>query len=481
MPRPFEVARGARAGRAGLATLALSVFPGLVSGLVLGLVALAAPRPARANGAFPESYQIVLPADRPRQIVLATNFGLILSDDDGATWTWTCERDVTAMGSLYGVAPAPLDRFFSMSTIVGLAYSDDDSCTWATSGGSLATILASDYFVDPTNALRVYAIGKPASDDTAPAQVVASDDGGKTFGAALFTAPAGLTFSGIESARSDPRTIYLATYTTGNHPRLRKSIDGGATWTELDVEPTLGTFTFRIIAVDPNDASVLTVRVIETTGESLAISRDGGVTFTKMFTIAGQLKAYARLDSGTIVVAGLLAVDGVGYRSTDDGKTFTSWTPLTESDAGVPDVSADGGASRPPHLLALAARGGKLYAAAKNFTDDWALGVSTDEGVTFERIARYRDVGSIRPCAQAVCLDSCKMQAAAQVWPDAVCGGGRRHAAAAPKKPAGDASSGRVGGHAGIGPPNGPRSPRRAVRRARAPTVNRLDRPGSAV
>jgi MYXO-CTERM domain-containing protein len=391
----------------------------VVLGIVLGIVM--APRSAHANGAFPESYQLVLPANRPRQIVLATNFGLIISDDDGATWTWTCEQKPTVMGALYGVSAPPLDRFFSLSTLVGLAYSDDDSCTWTSSGGSLDTALATDYFPDPTNPMRVYALGAPPNDDTVPPKVFPSDDGGKTFGAALFTAPTGMTLSGLESARSEPQTLYLATFTTGFHPKLQRSKDGGTTWTELDVEPSLGTNNFRIIAVDPNDATVLTVRVIETTGESVAISRDGGSTFTKVAHIAGQLTAYVRLDSATILVAGALAIDGVGFRSTDGGLTFTDWTPRTTSDGGAPDLSEDGGAQRPPHLRALAARGGKLYAAAKNFSDDWAVGVSTDEGVTFRRLARYDQVASIRACVRALCEQSCEFQAGAQIWPPDTC------------------------------------------------------------
>jgi hypothetical protein len=413
MSRPLAIAPSFVVSSIRLAKLVVSTL-----GLIL---VMAAPRGARANGAFPESYQLVLPADRPRQVILATNFGLIISDDDGATWTWTCEQKATVMGALYGVSAAPLDRLFSLSTLVGLSYSDDDSCSWTASSGALDTVLASDYFADPTNPLRVYALGRPPNDDTVPPKLFDSDDGGKTFGTTLFTAPAGATLSGIESARSDPSTLYLATFTTGFHPTLQRSKDGGTTWTPLDVEPSLGANNFRIIAVDPNDAQVLTVRVIETTGESVAISRDGGVTFTKVAHVAGQLTAYVRLDSGTILIAGALAIDGVGFRSTDGGLTFTDWTPRTTSDGGVPDLSEDGGAPRPPHLRALAARGGKLYGAAKNFSDDWAVGVSMDEGVTFQRLARYDEVASIRACVQTLCVDSCDSQAGAQIWPPITC------------------------------------------------------------
>jgi MYXO-CTERM domain-containing protein len=429
----------------------------LRSGVVLPLVFLSvilsgplAPRAARANGAFPESLQLVLPVDRPGQIVLATNFGLIISDDDGATWNWTCEQKATVMGSLYSVSAPPLDRFFSMSTIVGLAYSDDDSCTWTPSGGSLDTALASDYFPDPTNPMRVFAMGSNPNDDTIPPKLFSSDDGGKTFGDAIFTAPMGVSLSGVENARSDPKTIYLATFASvtggGFHPTLQRSSDGGVTWTPIDVEPSLGPNNFRIVAVDPSDAQVITLRVFEPTGESLAVSRDGGMTFAKVASLQGQFTAYVRLDSGTILVAGALAVDGVGFRSTDGGMTFTDWTPRTLGDGGVPEVAADGGAPRPPHLRALAARGSKLYAGAKNFSDDWAVGLSTDEGVTFTKLTRYDQVSAIRACAVSACENSCESQAAAQLWPVTLC-----HPAAPPKKGCGCAVSDARGATWGVG------------------------------
>jgi hypothetical protein len=439
MPRPFEVARGAPLGRVARFVLATS----------LALIALSAPGAALGNGAFPESYQIVLPADHPQQVILATNFGLIISDDEGATWTWTCEQSATTNGMLYGVSGSPLDRLYSASQDVGLAWSDDSSCTWTSAAGSLKTILATDYFSDPTNSMRVYALGKLGADDTSAPRVVASDDGGETFGAPLYTAPAQTapaTFSlqGVESARSDPKTIYLAAYQSVQstfHPKLERSIDGGQTWTEIDVEPSLGGNGFRIIAVDPADANALTVRVIEPLGESLAISHDGGMTFQKKFMVAGQLTSYARLDSGTIVVAGALATDGVGYRSTDGGATFVDWTPAVTDAAGVPDLGPDGGAPRPPHMRALAARGGKLYVAAKNFSDGWAIGVSTDDGATIARLAKYDQVSAIRPCAQAVCASNCLKQAGMDIWPASVCG------------TSGTGGTGGAGGTGGMTPP----------------------------
>ena len=416
----------------------------------MGLAA-PAPRPARANGAFPESYQLVLPADRPRQIVLATNFGLIISDDGAATWTWTCERDATAMGSALrrGGAAAARPLLLDVDArgprllgrpLVHLGHVGRQPST---------TVLANDYFPDPTNPMRVYALGaKPASDDDGPAA-------GHRVGRRRHDLrrrrssrrPRGSRSRACERARSARRTLYVSTYSIkGFHPTLQRSTDGGAHWTPIDVEPSIGANSFRIIAVDPGDARILTVRVIGTTGESLAISRDGGMTFTKVVDVAGQLTGYVRLDSGTILVSGALATEGVGFRSTDGGLTFAPWTPVTTDGAGVPDVSSDGGVQRPPHLRALAARGGKLYAAAKNFSDDWAVGVSTDEGPHHSSgSTRYRPTSNRSvACAQAVCLAAARRRRPLRIWPL----GGLRGATVTP------AAAREAGCGCGIGPPS---------------------------
>ncbi|HVZ75178.1 MAG TPA: sialidase family protein [Polyangia bacterium] len=369
-------------------------------------------RLARANGAFPESFQLMAPADRPNQLILATNFGVILSDDAGATWTWTCERkDTTDQGYLYTVGPAPADRLFSVSPSAGLAYSNDESCTWARAGGTLDPIVASDVWPDPTDATKVYAIAAK-NDGSEPPSIYMSTDGGLTFGAPIYTAPADGILQGIESARSDPMTIYGAMYRNEKTdasetvvvPEILRSVDGGATWMTIDVSASLGNNFFYIVAVDPKDATTLTARVIEAGVERLAISHDGGQTFEAAASLPnGTFTAYAHLASGTILAAGFVVADAKGFRSTDGGKTFVDW-PV-------------------PHLRALAERDGKLWAAAKNFTDGWAIGVSTDEGVTFQPVAGYSDVKAIRACAQAVCETSCVRQAGTGVWNVAICDG----------------------------------------------------------
>jgi MYXO-CTERM domain-containing protein len=379
---------------------------------------------ARANNGIPGSLGILLPLDRPRQIGLATTFGLILSDDGGQSWVWTCEQAPTSMANVYTVGAPPADRLYALSPVTGLAFSDDESCGWQGAGGALAGQTVSDFFADPSNPNRVLASASPPSDGgaAAPASVYASSDGGATFDPKpIYVSPAGASIVGIEIAGSDSQVVYL-TYvtatTTGYHPMLVRSSDGGMHWTETDLVGPLGAAIVRILAVDSADSDLLYLRVIGATSETLAVTRDGGMTFATPLTIAdGVLSAFARLASGTVLVGALVKLPGggggtmgAGYRSTDGGMTFLPWTLNPQ-----------------PHLVGLGERvvAGRstLYLSGKNYSDGWALATSTDEGLTVTAVMSYDQVAGIRPCVQQLCLDTCKYEETQAIWDTSVCAG----------------------------------------------------------
>ena len=83
----------------------------------------ATPGRAVADGAFPDSMQLLVPGDHPHRIILATNFGLLISENDGATWEWSCEARDNDVAILYQRAAAPSDRIFSVLAINGMVYS----------------------------------------------------------------------------------------------------------------------------------------------------------------------------------------------------------------------------------------------------------------------------------------------------------------------------------------------------------------------
>ena len=397
-------------------------------------VILLAPGRARADGGIPQATGILLPVDRPAEVVLATTFGLLLSEDAGGSWLWTCEQTATVMGYQYGVGPAPRDRLYALSPTEGLSVSDDGSCSWQRAGGALAAAAASDYFVDRSDADRVLAVaaGRDADGGVLPQSVYLSTDGGTTFGAApLYTAPAMTNVVGVEIAASDPSVVYVAMYGYGNgpalHPALVRSADGGATWTPRDVEADLGPHELRILAVDPDDPNLVYLRVIAAGQESLVVTRDGGATFSTPLQVSnGTLSAFARLASGTVLVGALVSLPGggggqagAGYRSTDAGATFRPWTLCPQ-----------------PHILGLGERGGLLYLAARESSDGWALATSTDEGATVTPLSTYEEVRGVKACQPSPdCQTACVQVGAQGIWTNDVCTGALLDGGAVPAPP----------------------------------------------
>lgn len=366
---------------------------------------IGAARPARADGAFPDSLQILLPADRPDVIGLATNFGVILSEDAGRTWQWVCEGEELQYATLFQVGPPPLNRFFAAS-IHGIVSSDDLACTWKVAGGLFAGSVGRDVFPDPSDPDHVLAIALPIEGQA----VFESSNGGLTFDRVVHQAGPQETVVGVEVAASDPRTLYVVGYLgQGVRPQLLRTYDGEATWETVDLQPVLGSSFVRIIAVDQRNPRRIFLRNQAAAYEELVISDDGGTTLVRPVRVMGQLGGFAVLPSGTIVVGGVANLGttktGAAFRSRDGGLTFELWPSQ-------------------PRVRALAQRGGMLFVAGDNYNDGFALAVSTDEGTTLTPILRYEDVSAVKACVHGACGTACDYQASIGLWPASVCDAG---------------------------------------------------------
>lgn len=391
---------------------------------------------ARGDGAFPAGQGVLVPADRPEEILLVTNFGVVLSDDAGATWTWSCEQDANALGMLYQLGPEPLRRLFAVAN-QEVVYSDDQTCSWQVAGGLLLGQAVNDVFPDPTNAERVVAIGVANN----VGSVFESQDGGATFGAVLYQASAGEVIESVEISRSNPSIVYVSLIDQNQHPKLARTSDGGVSWTVNDLAADLGTGLVRIIAVDPVDADTVLLRWSSLTGgEALVVTHDGGATTSAPLSIPHYFTSFARLPDGTLVLSAVVAVSpalkaGL-FVSHDGAATFE------ENDA-IPGV------------VALAQRAGVLYAATDNFADGYALGASSDGGVTWQPVVRFDQIRSIMACLQtnAQCQASCEALAgnglgsSGQIWDQAVCTAGAASSGAG--------GAGGAGGGAGRNAPDG--------------------------
>jgi photosystem II stability/assembly factor-like uncharacterized protein len=371
---------------------------------LLAAAALLGAGRAHADGGFPDPRQLLLPLSAPEQIIVATNFGLLLSEDDGATWSFSCEQRLNAYAAPYVLGAPPQERIFAIASGAGLIHSDDGSCTWAAATGSLSDVLPYAVAVDPTDGLRVYVIG--ASRETlSDESIYTSADGGVTFAAPAFTAPAQSALLNIVVAPSAPRTLFASMFSTPeNHPRLLRSGDAGEHWEVVaDLVDELGESPFELLAVDPSDADRLFVRILGPSAETLAVSKDGGLSFEQTVSIPGKLSAFLKLESGTILVGGTTGTAPIGYRSLDNAESFEPW----------PEA---------PHVHALAERNGRLYVAADNFADGYAIAVSDDEGAHLTPLAGFKDVRSVKSCVSQACADSCAYYADIRLWPAAVCG-----------------------------------------------------------
>ena len=171
----------------------------------------------------------------------------------------------------------------------------------------------------------------------------------------------------------------------------------------------------RILAVDPQDSDVVYLRVIGAAGDAVAVARNGGGTVAVPVTFArGQLSAFARLSSGTVLVGALIATDaggtdGTAVRSTDGGASFQPWTTLPA----------------PTHLVGLAERvengRARLYLSGKNYSDGWALAVSDDEGQTLTKLLTYDQVKGVKACVRQICQDTCNFENMQGIWDLSVC------------------------------------------------------------
>ncbi|HVY39075.1 MAG TPA: sialidase family protein [Polyangia bacterium] len=366
---------------------------------------------ARANGAFPGGQTILAPRDLPGEILMATNFGVVESRSAGRTWTWTCEQPANSYGRLYQMGPAPGHRLFAIAGSK-LIYSDDRSCTWQAGAGTLSGTSVQDAFVDPNDGKHVLAVAVTFGDAGPAYRVVASHDGGATFEPPIFTADPGDLITGVEIAVGDSDSIDLA-LGRGSQliPTLARSVDGGATWTLIDLSGALGTSQIRILGIDPLDPDRVFLRGIGPTGDVLAVFDEAEPPARVPLTFAnGQMTAFVKTAAATVLAAGTSKGAAQLFRSHDG----LNYEPI----AGAPAI------------ISMAERQGVIYAATDTTVHPFGEALSQDDGSTWTPGLRFAQIDAIAGCLAAACQDDCRMRAAQQQWPAAMC------AAAPPVDPA---------------------------------------------
>lgn len=346
--------------------------------LALACAAYASAPAARADGAFPDEFSIHFLPDAPHRIYVGANFGLLLSEDDGATWRYACEPWVVT-GSNAALSYASV-MFYQLTadgaliaTSLQVTRSSDLACTWPAATGAVAGQTIADVFPDPNDKDFVLAIvvvaGPPAS-----SYIVASHDGGKTFDSTRLYETADL-LTGVEIARATPGLVYAtSTSVSGGTAKFLQSTSSGAagTWTATDLANLSPATEPRILTVDPVDANKVYLRILGGTTDEIRLTEDGGKTFkTILPPITGRLSAFLRAGDGTL------------YAGTRSGQLYVQPAGAT----GFTSHAA-------PHFRCLGQRPGsaRIYACTDLVVDGYSIASSDDGGATFQKVMSFTEI-----------------------------------------------------------------------------------------
>ncbi|MEZ4365718.1 MAG: hypothetical protein R2939_05455 [Kofleriaceae bacterium] len=360
-----------------------------------GLVAsLALATPAHANGRPPRTVDLMFQPGAPDHLAVAATFGLLRSDDAGATWRWMCEQ---AIG--YGGTYDP-DYAFSGSGAIFATVFDGlvvmrDGCSFAPT--ALGSLLIATIGLGPDGTLLA---GAGAADDS---RLFRSTDDGVTFPTFVDIAQPGDWWQSIEFAPSDATRVYATGYRVslgaGRELTLYRSDDGGVSFAPLSVNDFAVSelSVLEIAAVSPVDPDVAFARVKQwnsAIGDAIYRTVDAGASWTKVLELQDEAPGVL-VRNATEVYVGTRNRSSGAWRSDDGGATFT---PLPSS----LDV----------HCLHAHPTDGSIWVCSHNYApDELAVGSGPSWGAFTQRL-RFEDVAGPVACdVGTVQRDTCGGQA----------------------------------------------------------------------
>ncbi|MDM4768393.1 YCF48-related protein [Pelomonas sp. SE-A7] len=253
---------------------------------------------------------------------------LLRTSDGGATWTLS---KIAETDSYYNSVGA-LQALDANTAIMGVGYSyrytSDGGKTWATSGMQPSLITPKGVF---------WSMASYGS------QLNKSTDFGKSSSVVMTLSEPGYSMNGSAVAVFDESVVMLSsvlyrydpyTYNYEYKRVLRRSEDGGASWTRiepsgLEAEDQRGSSMPQIMRASATDKNV-----VAAFGSSVYRSADGGSSWKKVSTPSGM---YSSTFGGTLALGNTLLVPSYGtvYRSEDLGQTWTAIAVGTASSSSL--------------------------------------------------------------------------------------------------------------------------------------------------
>jgi hypothetical protein len=355
------------------------------------------PRAAAAHGGLFRADELrVDPTDADHLLVRSDVWGLIETHDAGRTWRWTCAAaafgsDVTVLREPLAILPG--GRVVMGSTRHGIVRSK----------GSLCDFEVVSFFEPPNcEPLRCspYDVVQEAPGSSAVIALTTggvragefvgalwrSPDGGNTWTDVNATLPTSVFPVSVTVAPSDASILYVGSSDAAVAPTLflHSSVDSGRTFEQTTVPVTMGAndpgARVRFYGVHPDDPRTVFLWIdadpLLPNGmapDRLFVSFDGGATVTLGFQAKNDLPGFALSKDGATVFVG----------GTNDGLWSAA---LGDLRAGTPDAFKLVNSGN-TWGLAVTDRGllaGREEYAAEAGTERMTLGLSKDEGMTFE-------------------------------------------------------------------------------------------------
>ena len=306
-------------GRAGHCVAIRKLLGAALAPLAACLLCLAN-LPAHANGRLPGATGLAIHPTQGDELLLGLTYGLALSRDGGASWSWMCEQQIEGNGSDVDPAIVMTDdgTLIVLSlTNGGVLVSTDDGCTFQRAMGPLAGHRGVDLTLDTSQSGRVLALlstiieaaigGHPRLRNL----VAQSLDHGRTW-TILAELPDDMWGETLEVAPSDPERIYVSG-TSSADPLLgivERSDDGGVTWTRTTVDLPHGSGSLFVSGIHPTDRERLWFRVpgrgdiYGVLPARLWLSTDGAASFEPVGDTQGGMLGFAVSPEGDRVVFG---------------------------------------------------------------------------------------------------------------------------------------------------------------------------------